>query len=157
VRQLLAFEYGFAQFGNIDSRRRTDLLCRQLIADIVSLFPNEVSVVRRGARWRANLRMPKGRIISLLMTRSIAGLKTFTRRQIDPVRHERNFMTLLARLDEKNESIFDFRLLPGVDRGSRFRISPNDDWLRRGKRLRTFSEFCYAIKQISTSHGKHRY
>lgn len=150
-------EYGFARFGNIDSRRRTDLLRRQLIADIVSLFPNEVSVVRRGARWRTNLRMPNGRIISLLMARSIVGLKTTTRWQIDPVRHESKSITLLARLDEKNESIFDFHLLPGVDRCSRFRVSTNDDWLRRGKRLRTLSEFCDAVKQISTSHGKHRY
>jgi DNA invertase Pin-like site-specific DNA recombinase len=45
--------YGRAdQFGAIDLRRRTQALREELVAHIAALFPSDVSVVRRGGRWR---------------------------------------------------------------------------------------------------------
>jgi hypothetical protein len=45
------------QFGAIDLRRRTQALREELIDKIVELFPDEGSIVRRGARWRSRLRL----------------------------------------------------------------------------------------------------
>jgi DNA invertase Pin-like site-specific DNA recombinase len=141
--------YGLqSQFAHIDSRRRTDLLRQRLISDILVLLPNQVSVVRRGGRWRSRLRMANGRMISLLIAKSIRGLKSVDRWQIDPVRHERKLVTLLARLDANNDSIYDFHILPSMDKRRRFRISANDEWLCRGKRLRSLSQLCAAVQRI---------
>lgn len=135
------------QFGAIDLRRRTQTLREDLIASLVKMFPNDVSVVRRGGRWRSRLRLRSGKIVSVLVARSIKVWKETVRWQIDPVPHERKFVTLLARLDEENRSFLDFHVLPNIDRLRRFHISLQDSWLERGIRLADLSGFCTALRQ----------
>jgi hypothetical protein len=84
------------QFGPIDLRRRTQALREELIASLVKLFPNDVSVVRRGGRWRSRLRLRSGKIVSVLVARSIKAWKETVRWQIDPLRQERKYVTLLV-------------------------------------------------------------
>jgi DNA invertase Pin-like site-specific DNA recombinase len=59
------------QFGPIDLRRRTQALREELMARLVKLFPNDLSVVSRSGRWRSRLRMRSGKIVSVLIARSI--------------------------------------------------------------------------------------
>jgi DNA invertase Pin-like site-specific DNA recombinase len=127
------------QFGPFDMRQRTRALRDQLIAELISLFP-EISVVRRGARWRPQLRMPNGRIIAVLVARTVRVWKDTIRWLIEPVEHERNLLTLLARLDAGNQSFLDFYLMPGINRRTRLRISAQDPWLKRGIPLRNLSQ-----------------
>src|SRR6266853_1246289 len=98
------------QFGPIDLRGRTMALRDQLIARIADMFPNEVTIVRRGGRWRSRLRLSGGLIVSVLVARSIHVWRDAIRWQVDPVQHERKFLTLLARLDEPNSSFLDFHV-----------------------------------------------
>ena len=50
--------YGRAeQFGPIDLRRRTQALREELVARSPRCSPHDVSVVRRGGRWRSRLRL----------------------------------------------------------------------------------------------------
>jgi DNA invertase Pin-like site-specific DNA recombinase len=141
-------------FVKVDSRRRIYLLRQQLISKISAMFPNELSTFRRGGRWRTRLRMSNRLMISLLIPRAITSPKGDIRWQIEPVRQEHKFVTLLARLDANNTSFFDFHVLPGIDRCcTRFRISLSDGWLRRGKRLGKLSRFCEVVKQIASESG----
>jgi hypothetical protein len=113
---MIAWGYGDPDhFVKVDSRRRTDLLRQKLISKIVAMLPNELSTFRRGGRWRTKLRMANGPTISLLISRSITSPKGTISWQIEPVRHERKFMTLLARLDGTNTAFFDFHVFPGID------------------------------------------
>ncbi len=129
-------------FGPIDLRRRTQALRDDLIRQIVETHSKDVSVVRRGGRWRTRLRLRNGRIVSVLVSRAVRTWKTAIRWQIDPVLHERRSVTLLARLDGENKSFQDFYVLPNVDRRKRFLIELRDKWLERGEKLRRLSQFC---------------
>lgn len=137
-----------AQFGSIDMRRRTRALREELIAKIVSTFPNRISIVRRGGRWRSRLRLSSGLIVSVLVARSVQTWKKTFRWLIDPVLHERKFITLLARLDASNSSILDLHVLPNIDRRKRFYISLSDSWLNRGERLNDISRLCEVVARV---------
>ena len=139
------------QFGPIDLRRRTQALREELMASLVKLFPNEVSVVRQGGRWRSRLRMTSGKIVSVLIARSIKAWKETVRWQIDPVRHERKYVTLLARLDSQNRTFLDYHVLPDIDRPKRFHIRMKDTWLNRGLRLNDLSAFCTVVGQVCSA------
>jgi Recombinase len=124
-----------AQFGPIDLRRRTQALREELIGRIAANFPDDVSIVQPGGRWRNRLRLQNGSFVSVLVGRTIRVWKNTLRWQIDPIRHECGYITLLARLDLENRSFFDFYVLPNIDRLRRFHISETDPWLRQGVRL----------------------
>jgi len=130
------------QFGPIDLRRRTQALREQLISEIAEMFPNDVSVVRRGGKWRSQLKLSNGSSVSVLVARSVRIWKKTLRWRVDPVRHERGLVTLLARLDESNNSFLDFHVFPSVSRVKRFDLCLMDDWLNSGQRLSDLRAFC---------------
>lgn len=126
-------------FDKIDTRNRIRSLREELLAQIVAMFPNDMSIIRRGVVRRTRLRLSNGLIVSVLIARSILVWKETRRWLIEPGRHERRFITLLARLDAGNHSFLDFHVFPNIDRPERFQISLSDYWLDRGKRLRELS------------------
>ncbi len=142
---------GPEQFGAIDLRRRIQALRDGLINQIAGMFPNEVSIVRRGGRWKTRLRLRNGWMVSVLVARSVKVWKQTVRWHIDPVCHERELITLLARLDEENRSFLDFHIVPNIDRRRRFRVSVADRWLNCGKTLADLSEFCGVVLSVCTT------
>jgi hypothetical protein len=134
-----------AQFGPIDLRRRTQALREELISRMAAMFPNEVSIVRKGGRWRSQLRLTNGSTVSILVARSVRPCKT-VRWRANAVQHERGYVTLLARLAEGNDSFLDFHMLPNIDRC--IDISLNDLWLNRGLPLSDLSAFCKVAARI---------
>jgi DNA invertase Pin-like site-specific DNA recombinase len=144
--------YGRAdQFGSIDLRRRTQALREELMTKIVEIFPGEVSIVRRGGRWRSRLRLRGGNMVSVLVARSIRAWNETFCWQIDPVRHERKYTTLLARLDRENQHFLDYHVLPNIDRQKRFHIRDTDSYLQRGLRLENLSKVCTAVAQVRSA------
>lgn len=137
------------QFGPIDLRRRTQALRDELMARLAETHPDRVSIIRRGGRWRSRLLINSGLMVSVLIARSIHPWKQSIRWQVDPVRHERKFITLLARLDAANRSFLDFYVIPGMDRRNRFHLSLADPWLVRGLSLPDLSGFCQVVSAIS--------
>jgi len=136
------------QFGPIDLRRQTMALREQLIAQIVATFPDGVSILKRGGRWRSRLQIHNGPIVSVLVARSFRAWKETVRWQIDPVRRECKFITLLARLDARNRSFVDFHVFPGIDRQKRYRIRLSDPWMKRGKQLPELSRLCEVVALV---------
>ncbi len=139
-----------ADFGAIDLRRRTQAMRENLIAQIQAIFPNQISIVRRGGRWRSRLRL-RNRGISVLISRPFRPWKTTTRWLVDPIRNERNFVTLLARLNVSKDAFQDFHILPNIDRRKRFSIGLHDAWLNRGKCLSELSQFCEVIDRVNSA------
>ena len=138
------------QFGPFDMRQRTRALRDQLIAELISRFPG-LTIVKRGGRWRSRLRMPNGRMIAVLVARTVRVWKDTVRWLIDPVAHERRLVTLLARLDTGNRAFLDFHLMPGIKRRTRLRISPQDPWLKLGIPLRDLSQLCVLVTRMPSS------
>jgi len=136
------------QFGPIDLRRRTQALRDELISQIATMFPNEVSVVRRGGRWRSRLRLRSGLMVSVLIVRSVLVWRQTVRWQIDPVQHECGLVAFLARLDQENRSFLDFHIVPNIDRRKRFHLSLTDPWLKRGQPLTDLRAFCTVAARV---------
>jgi hypothetical protein len=74
---------------------------------------------------------------------------------VEPVRFERKFITLLARLNEGNCAIVDLHVFPNIDRSKPFQIS--GAWMNRGKRLPELSQFCEIVERVRRAkNGKGR-
>lgn len=137
------------QFGPIDLRRRTQALREDLISRIAETFPHDVSIVRPGGRWRSRLHLRNGMIVSVLVARSVRVWKETVRWIVDPVEHERSYVTLLARLDLDNCSFLDFYVLPSVDYSTRLQISRTDAWLARGVPLNDLAALLTGVERVS--------
>ena len=134
-------------FKFIDLRGRIQLLREELLMRIRGIFPDRVSIVRPGLKWRSRLRLSNGLIVSVLIARSVRPWKT-ARWRILPVLQECGFVTLVARLDESNRSFLDYHVFPNVDRRTRFDISVNDSWLNRGQPLSDLRAFCGVVCRV---------
>ena len=142
--------YGYpSDFGPIDLRRRTQALREELISNIQSMFPNEIRIVRQGGRWRSRLSLKGGLMVTVLVSRSIGTDGKPFRWQIDPVAHERQYLTLILFLNRNNTSIEKMCVFPYLDRKRRFHVTEEDVWLKRGKRLRSLSRFLEEIEIAS--------
>jgi DNA invertase Pin-like site-specific DNA recombinase len=136
-------------FASIDIRRRTQALREELIGTIRSMFPTEVTIVRRGGRWRSCIRLRHGLIVSVLVSRSIVTQTTPSRWQIDPVKREHRHVTLIALLNKNNTAFQEMYVFPYMDRTRRFHITANDVWLKRGNPVKSLEQFLIATKTIS--------
>lgn len=149
--------YGRSEdFGPIDLRRRTQALREELIGEIQTMFPSEVSIERRGGRWRSRLRLEGGLIVSVVISRSIGSRSKGLTWQINPVAHERLHVTLLALLDGNNSTVQEMCLFPYIDRQRRFYVTPHNVWLKGGLPLKCESQFLEAVKTISSGRSKSR-
>lgn len=145
--KLIGYEYP-GQYDRVDARIRTTAMRESFIAQIAQAFPNDVSIVSRGGRWRSRLRLSRGLIVSVLIARSERVWKETRRWIVDPIQHERQFITLLARLDANNSSFLDFYVFPRIERPKRFQISLSDSWLNQGQRLDELSQFCDVVAKV---------
>jgi hypothetical protein len=136
------------QFGPIDVRRRTQALRDELIAKIIATFPDDVSIVRRGGRWRSQLQLTNSSIVCVLVARSVRPWKAL-RWRVNAVPRERKHVTLLARLGEGNRSFLDFHVLPNIDRCRD--ISLGDVWLNRGQPLTDLHAFCKVVSRVDAA------
>jgi DNA invertase Pin-like site-specific DNA recombinase len=136
------------QFKSMDLRHRTLALRDELLARIVRLFPETISIVRRSGRWRNRLRMLNGRIISVLVGRVIRPWKDSLRWQVDPHLGERRFVTLLVRLNEDNSGFQDFYVFARINEKTRFRLTRKDPYLRSGVRLDKLSRLTEVIEPL---------
>jgi hypothetical protein len=123
-------------------------LRKELISQIVAMFPNEVSIVRPAMHSRSRLRLFNRLTVSVYVVRSALIYKNNRRWFVETVRNERNFITLMARLDENNHAILDLHVLPNINRTKTFQLSLNDSWLTRGKRLTELSQFLNVLERI---------
>jgi hypothetical protein len=124
------------------------------LTQIATMFPNKVSIVRRGGRWRARLRFPRGLIVSVLVARTVRSSQDAVRWLVAPVQNERRFVTLLVRLDATNSMIFDLHVFPSIDRRERFYISLKDPWLNGGYQIRERSRICELVDKMRLAERK---
>ena len=136
-------------FGAIDLRRRTQAIREDLIRNIQSMFPNDISVVRQGGRWRSHLRLKRGLRVNVLVSRSIGTEGKPLKWQIDPVVRECRYITLITLLNMNNSAVRKMYVFPCMDRKRRFNIAKDDVWLKRGTQLRFLSQFREAVKATS--------
>jgi hypothetical protein len=130
--------YG-CNFEPIDKRGRIRLLREDLLMQIKKMFPDQVTIVQRGRKWRSRLKLASGLTVSVLISHRGRTSRNTEKWRVDPVPRERRLVTLLARLDAQNTGFKDFHVFPNMDRRRRFELTLCDGWLRRGKQLMVLS------------------
>jgi DNA invertase Pin-like site-specific DNA recombinase len=135
------------QFKHMPLRRRTMALRDELFNRIVSIFPAEASIVKKNERWRSRLQLSNGTVVSVLIAPSLKTSRNHLHWQVDPHPGERHNATLLARLNKNNDAISDLHVFPCM-RGSRFRLSLRDPWLKSGVKLHRLEHLFRALKKI---------
>ena len=135
-------------FGPIDLRRRTQAMRDELIRRIAEMFPEKVSIVSRSGRWRKRLRVRNRIMVSVLIARPVRIWKKTVRWQIDPNLYERKHITLLARLNEQNDSFLDLYVFRQIEARRRIHIRRNDPRLNSGVRVSDLSAFCSAVAKV---------
>jgi DNA invertase Pin-like site-specific DNA recombinase len=143
-------------FGRVDIRRRTQAMHEHLVDKIQATYPTEVSIVRRGGRWRPLVRLRSGLVISVLLSRSIGAKGRCPRWQVNPVAHERQHTTLLVLLNSDNDAFEEMYILPYMDRQRRFHITGDNVWLKRGEQLRDVADFRQAVEIIVKTRSLNR-
>ena len=142
--------YGHASdYGRVDMRGRTLAMRRDLMNRIAALFPEQVSIISKGGRWRMRFQLRRGLMVSVLIVRSVRVWGGLIRWQVDPAQRERKLITLVARLDTRNEKFMDFHIVPNIDRRGRFTLKLRNKWLGRGLALKNMSEFCKVVERVS--------
>ena len=135
------------QFGFTDVRRRTQTLRDKLVSEIQALFPHDISIVRRGNRFRPSLVVRDRLQVAVLVARSIRTWKTALRWCIDPVSSEGHLTTLLARLNDGNDAFLDLHILSRIERRSRFLIRLDDPILDSSEHIVSLTEFVDAVER----------
>jgi DNA invertase Pin-like site-specific DNA recombinase len=145
-----------SDFGAIDLRRRTRALREELMEQIRAMFPNEVEITGRGGRWRSRLRVRNRLTVAVQVARSLRTWKTTIRWRIDPLPKETRFVTLLARLNLKNDAVQDLHIFPALGLQNRYFVSLKDAWLKGAERLSDLTQFCEAAQRAGGSHKSPR-
>ncbi len=99
------------------------------------MFPDEISIVKRGGRWSSHLRRKDGSIVIVLACRSIRTEAKPLTWQIDPVAHERRYVTLIGLFNENNNAFMEFCIIARLDRITRIYVTVGDGLLTRGNQL----------------------
>ena len=137
------------QFKSMDLRHRTLAIRDEIIAQILRLFPDLISIARRSGRWRSRLRMSTGRMVSVSVARAIRPWKDSVRWQVDPHLSERRFATLLVRLNEDNGGVLDFHVFAHIHAKRRFWLTLKDARLRLGVRLCSLASLPEVIERVA--------
>jgi hypothetical protein len=134
-------------FKGCERMERTLRFRRNLVRQILELFPQSVSVTHLPGRSRSILKLEDGTMISLLLCRTTRRGQGRLHWLVNPVPAEREFVTLLCRLNPGHDRIDSYYGFPGIDK--RYRRSRKDDpWLAGGVRLKSLSDFYAVVKQI---------
>lgn len=132
--------------GRADTRRRIKDLRDELICQIAKMFPKKVFIVKH---WRTRLRLFNRLDVSVGVARSALIHKVTRRWIVEPLLRERQFITLLARLDESNRAIVDLHVVPNLSRVKKLQVT--DAWLACGKQLTDLSQFCDVVVQVQSA------
>jgi hypothetical protein len=119
------------------------VLRRELINQISSLFPKNVSVFHLPNKTRSVLRLDNDFNVSVLLCRSRPREAGGMQWVAETASSERNFVTLLCTMNPNRDRVLRFYVFPAMTLKTR-KFVENDPWLRTAVRLKRLSEF-YAV------------
>jgi hypothetical protein len=143
--QCHASEDWLQKFRNMKSLRR------KLMEDIVLASAGRVRIgYRADRRFQPCLRLNKGgRLVALVIAPHHLAYKVHPRWRIRSLPHERKLITLVARLGEANETLWDFYVIPPLGKSNYVRVCKDDPRLKSFPRLIELSQFADAVEVMS--------
>jgi DNA invertase Pin-like site-specific DNA recombinase len=138
-------------FVRTDHRIRTQHLREEIVGMLTAMFPENITVLPREKRGRAILSIDQIFKVSVIICATCRTGSGKIRWTLEPVPAEREYVTLLCRLNSANNGFHSFYIFPRVDRARQCRLKEDDGWLNRGKRLLALSEFYAEVTWTSTN------
>jgi DNA invertase Pin-like site-specific DNA recombinase len=130
-----------------EQSERSLRLHRKIVRHITDLFPGKVVASHLPHRFRSILLLNDGTIVSLLLCRSKQRARGKFHWAVDPAPAERDFITLVCRMNLAHDRVYSYYLFPRIKHKSH-QLYRNDPWLAEGIRLKNLSEFLGAIETI---------
>jgi hypothetical protein len=122
-----------------NSIKRAFRLQKELVCKFADQFSDEVSILS-GLRLR--MLVDNHIAVSFLVCRLLPLIKGNPRWTVHPVPSESANVTLICRLNVQNTAPHSFFVFPKIDLPGRHIFGDGDAWLRKGKRLKSVSQFC---------------
>lgn len=123
---------------------------RELMENLVGLFPGEVSIQTRGPGRRDCLRLKDGTRVAVRVCRCRKNKYRGSTWILQGARSEKRLISLLVCLNPDNTAPPDFiYVLPPIANRRPVVFSLDHSWLKKGTRLEKLSSFCDAVQQIS--------
>jgi hypothetical protein len=136
-------------FRGCERMERALRLRREVVRQIVEMFPRTFTVTHLRHRNRSILQLADGTMISVLLCRVLPTLRG-PHWLVQPIPAESEFVTLLCWLKPGYDGIDSYYVFPRMD--TRFRRSRRDDpWLAGGMRLKHLSELLSILEACRKS------
>jgi DNA invertase Pin-like site-specific DNA recombinase len=130
------------------SRTEIQRLRKELMQQLVRMFPGEVSIVSRGPIQRDYLRVRNGTRIAVRACRcEIMALRGQTW-IVQRAKRERQLVALMAGMDRENRAFEVFYVLPAMGPKGQIHVSADSQWLRQGVQLTDLRSFCEAVHSV---------
>jgi len=123
-------------------------LRRDLMENLVELFPGEVHIQTRGPNRRNCLRLRNGTRVTV---RTCRRKKTKYKGPtwVLPESREKRLISLLVCVNPENAAPESMYVLPPIANRCPVSFSVDHSWLKRGIQLEDLSSFCKAVREIS--------
>jgi DNA invertase Pin-like site-specific DNA recombinase len=149
--ELIGYHPAQSAFVRTDHRIRTLRLREEIVGTLRAMFSEHVTVLPREKRGRAILSIDHSFKVSLIICPTCRTGSGKIRWTLEPVPAEREYVTLLCRLNSGNNGFHSFYIFPRVDRARQCRLKEDDRWLTTGSRLLELSEFYAEAKRSSAN------
>ncbi len=137
---------GYSRRGRLAELRNIRRMRQELMDTIVGLSKGCVKIEDRGARYRTPLRL-RHRLVAVVVCRWFRGYKGADRWRIKCVRDESRLVTLIARLNRKNNAFEDFFVAPPIGQ-KHLNVTENAGCLRRAVHLTDFARFAKTVQRV---------
>ena len=122
---------------------------RELMQNLVELFPGEVSIQTRGPIRRDCLRLRDGTRVAVRACRSRKNNYKGPTWILQCARSEKRQISLVVCLNAGNTAPEFIYVLPPIANRCAVVLSLDHSWLKKGIRLEKLSSFCSAVRQVS--------
>ena len=147
--------YDNARLSAIRIRQQRRVLRDQLVQNLVNSSETKIAVIQANGHWRPRLQLSNGLLISVYVLPSFKIEGGEVRWLLQVVPREREFITLIARLNMNNDEFQDYFLLPNLSGRTRWTLTLLDEGLQAGERVVCFADFTAVAKSLHESRYRH--
>ena len=149
IFRLIGYDPPPGNFLRVERREVTVQLRSQILSQIAELFPQKVTTVHLPGHSRVMVQFDNAIRLSVILCRSRRMRRGTLGWVLNPVSSEREYMTLICRLNRKNDGVHSFLLFDRIDK-LKHCMNEHDSWWKAGKRLELW-ELYEAVKANSVA------
>jgi hypothetical protein len=140
--------YDNGRIAATQARRRRRVLRDQLVKELIRKARQKITIVQRDGHWRVRLRLMSRVLVSVYVVPRLKSAKGEVRWALNPVPAESKNVSLLARLNEREDEFEDCFVVPDLRGWTRLTLTLDDPRLEKGKRLIDFTDFVRIVNEV---------